>query len=208
VTAVSDVNELAYVKHIGDQDVARGKPPLDFESYLQLLLSACSAYDRNHAAPSKQRRNVYAAILDPPVEELPDDNTNYDIFHVDTEISDILAFSSSTTRSFNNVQKVEGANKSFIPREEWLKLTESQREEILAKRRQERMKDNKGKRQVNMHDVTDLISLDDLLEYQINQHTMTPDDECPSNGTPSEPSDNTILAYMAGRSPSTSPGDI
>jgi hypothetical protein len=51
--AVSDVNELACVKQIGDQDVARGKPPLDFESYLQLLLSACSAYDRNHAATSK-----------------------------------------------------------------------------------------------------------------------------------------------------------
>jgi hypothetical protein len=90
-----------------------------------------------------------------------------------------------------------------------LKLTESQREEILAKRRQERMKDNKGKRQVNTHDVQDLISLDDLLDYQINQHTTTPDDECPSNGTPSaEPYDNTLLAYMAGRSPSTSPGDI
>jgi hypothetical protein len=89
-----------------------------------------------------------------------------------------------------------------------LKLTESQREEILAKRRQERMTDNKGKRQVNTHDVQDLISLDDLLDYQINQHTTTPDDECPSNGTPSEPSGNTLLAYMAGRSPSTSPGDI
>jgi hypothetical protein len=107
--------------------------------------------------------------LDPPVEELPDDNTNYDIFHaVATDISAILAFSSSTTRSFNNVQKVGGANKSFIPRKEWLKLTESQREEILAKRRQESMKDNKGKPQVNTHDVTDLICLDDLLDYQIN----------------------------------------
>jgi hypothetical protein len=205
--AVTDVNELAYVKQIGDQDVARGKPPLDFESYLQLLLSACSAYDRNHAAPSKQRRNVYAAILDPPAEEPPDE-TNYDIFHVDTDISDILAFSSSTTRSFNNVQKVGNTNKGFLPREEWLKLTESQREEILAKRRQERMKDHKVKRQVNTHEVQDLISLDDILDYQINQHTTTPDDECPSNGTPSEPSESTLLAYMAGRSPSTSPGDI
>jgi hypothetical protein len=166
--AVSDVNELAYVKQIGDQDVAHGKPPLDFESYLQPLLSACSAYDRNHAAPSsKQRRNVYATILDPPAEEPPDD-TNYEIFHVDTDISDILAFSSSTTCSFNNVQKVGSKNKCFIPHKEWLKLTESQREEILAKRRQEQMKDNKGKRQVNTHDIQDLISLDDLLDYQIN----------------------------------------
>jgi hypothetical protein len=37
--SVGDVNELAYVKQIGDQDIAR--PALDVDSYLALLLSAC-----------------------------------------------------------------------------------------------------------------------------------------------------------------------
>jgi hypothetical protein len=43
--AVDDVTELAYVKQIGDQDIARGNPPLTYENYMGLLLSACSTYD-------------------------------------------------------------------------------------------------------------------------------------------------------------------
>ena len=46
--AVGDVTELAYVKQIGDQDIARGNPPLSYESYMELLLSACSKIGRAH----------------------------------------------------------------------------------------------------------------------------------------------------------------
>jgi hypothetical protein len=53
-SSVDDVNELAYVKQIGDQDIAHGNPPLDVDSYLELLLSACSTYDKNHATLMKK----------------------------------------------------------------------------------------------------------------------------------------------------------
>jgi hypothetical protein len=57
--AVGDVSELAYVKQIGDQDIARGNPPLLYESYMELLLSACSTYDKKTMLPGKQKRAVY-----------------------------------------------------------------------------------------------------------------------------------------------------
>jgi hypothetical protein len=51
--AVSKVSELSYAKAIGDQDVAQGRPPLDFDSYMELLLSECSTYDKKLIVPGK-----------------------------------------------------------------------------------------------------------------------------------------------------------
>jgi hypothetical protein len=53
--SVGDVNEL----QIGDQDIAHGNTPLDVESKLELLLSACTTYDKKHAHSMKQKRHVY-----------------------------------------------------------------------------------------------------------------------------------------------------
>jgi hypothetical protein len=36
--SVSDVNDFAYVKQIGDHEIACGNPPLDVHSYLQFYL--------------------------------------------------------------------------------------------------------------------------------------------------------------------------
>jgi hypothetical protein len=44
--AVGDVTELSYIKQIGDQDVARGHPALTYDSYMEILLLACSTYDK------------------------------------------------------------------------------------------------------------------------------------------------------------------
>jgi hypothetical protein len=60
--AVGDVTELAYVKQIGDQDIARGNPPLTYKYYMELLLSACSTYDKKVTLPGKPKRAVYTAI--------------------------------------------------------------------------------------------------------------------------------------------------
>ena len=61
--AVGEVTELAYVKRIGDLDIARGNTPLSFESYMELLLSACSEYDKKITLPGKQKRAVYATSI-------------------------------------------------------------------------------------------------------------------------------------------------
>jgi hypothetical protein len=42
----SYVTDLSHVKQLSDQVVARGEAALGFEEYLELLLSACSTYDK------------------------------------------------------------------------------------------------------------------------------------------------------------------
>jgi hypothetical protein len=44
--AVGDVAEISYIKQIGDQDIARRNTPLSYDRYMELLLSACSTYDK------------------------------------------------------------------------------------------------------------------------------------------------------------------
>jgi hypothetical protein len=58
--AVSKVSELLYVKAIGDQDIAHGCPPLGYEAYMELLLSACSTYNKKLTVPGKNKCAVDA----------------------------------------------------------------------------------------------------------------------------------------------------
>jgi hypothetical protein len=51
--AVGDVAALSYVKQLGDQDIARGLPPLTSGSYLELLLSGCSTLRQEYWYPWK-----------------------------------------------------------------------------------------------------------------------------------------------------------
>jgi hypothetical protein len=48
--SVGDLNELANVKQIDVLDIARGNPLLDVDSYLELLLTACTTSDSNHVS--------------------------------------------------------------------------------------------------------------------------------------------------------------
>jgi hypothetical protein len=62
LTAISD---LADVKQLIDQMVARGDPPLTFEGYIELLLSACSIYDKSITTTLQSGQwNVYAATME------------------------------------------------------------------------------------------------------------------------------------------------
>jgi hypothetical protein len=107
---VHDVADLANVEQLSDQIVARGEPPLNFEGYLEVLLSACSTYDKSHTSPHQSgQRNVY------------------------TDISEILANTSSMQPLAKSTPS--GGNSSFIPREEYLKLSKEQRHELVVKRR-------------------------------------------------------------------------
>jgi hypothetical protein len=92
--AVGEVSESAYIKQIGDQDIGRGNPPLVYETYMELLLSACSTYDRKNVLPGKQKRTVYASEFDSDTY-----NTNYETYRVDTDVADIMANATDTNRS-------------------------------------------------------------------------------------------------------------
>jgi hypothetical protein len=93
---------LAYVKQIGDQDIARGNPPLDVDSYLELLLSACSTFDKNHATSMKHKRNVYTPVVGGNNDIQSDDTSGneqyYEAFTVDTDISEVLAYAHAGKR--------------------------------------------------------------------------------------------------------------
>jgi hypothetical protein len=92
--AVGDVTELSYIKQIGDQDIAQGSPPLSYDSYMELLLSACSTYDKKVTLPGKQKLAVYTSVTASEDMEYRFDDTpdaEYGIFQVDTDISDVMA---------------------------------------------------------------------------------------------------------------------
>jgi hypothetical protein len=123
--AVGDVTELSYIKQIGDQDFARGHPALTYDSYMELLLSACSAYDKKLSNPGKQKRAVYQTEIDKHDNtDYPFDDTyngGYEAYRVDTDILEIMANVSDTNRygSTSNLGKTQS---TFLPRNEWDKL--------------------------------------------------------------------------------------
>jgi hypothetical protein len=192
--------------------VARGDPPLTFEGYIELLLSACSTYDESNTTTRQSgQRNVYAATMEYD-EDICYNANNTEIFHVDTDILEIIS-NTTTTQSMTRSPSV-GGNMSFIPQEEWLELSPEQRTELLAKRRKERAVQqgsyqprNIPVRRVSLHDTQAVVNLDDIIEYTANTHVVHSDDHGADAHT-EEPTD-TLLAHMAGRvSAGTSLGDI
>jgi hypothetical protein len=115
--AVGDVAALSYVKQLGDQDIARGLPPLTYGSYLELLLSACSTYNKTIGTPGKQKRAVYA-MDDTDPDPLPEDNLGgeYEVFMVDTDINNIMAYNSNMNRMGPPRNDSEMKTK-YLPRE-------------------------------------------------------------------------------------------
>ena len=163
---VGDVSELASVKQMNDQDVARGKPQLDFESYVELLLSACSTYDKIHAQPRNAKRSVYSTEMDSFVDCGQGDNFQEDgeQFNIDTDVMEIVALMSNTQGS--KPSRPIGQPTNRLPWEVWDKLSLTQKEEFIAKRRQEREKKNGdtkasgfSRRSVNFHDRMDTVLL-------------------------------------------------
>ena len=215
--AVGDVTELGYVKQIADLDIARGKPPLSYDSYMELLLSACSTYDKKLTLPGKQKRAVYAAsVSNDDVDYRFDDTLDgeYEVFQVDTDINDIMAYNTDTNR-FGKKYNSGKPSSTFLPRDEWNKLTQDQKDRLIAKRRQERMNNNgnnrnpfQAQRQANVHDVGDIVDLDAIIDHAVTDNDLPMVEDLNGNNEVAT-NDDTLLAYMAGRSNNnTSAGDI
>jgi hypothetical protein len=67
---------------------------LVYETYMELLLSACSTYNKKIVLPGKSKRTVYALEFDSDTYI-----TNYEPYRVDTDVADILANATDTNRS-------------------------------------------------------------------------------------------------------------
>ncbi len=151
---------------------------MTYASYLELLLLACSTYDKKIGTPGKQKRAVYATLLDDAgVDPLPEDihHGEYEVFKVDTDISDIMAYNANTNR-FGMSNTDSNTKTKYLPREEWNKLSQAQKDALIEKRRKERFVNTNqsmpsANRQANAHLVEDHINLDDLIDYTVMNHT-------------------------------------
>jgi hypothetical protein len=126
---VADITELQSVKKIEDYCVARGETPLGWEEYLELLLSACSQYGKAHSTTRQtQERNVHATNL--AVDEDYYSHPDHTLYGIDRDLTKIYANATQTA-----VPGTSSGTSQFLPRDQWLKLTQEQRDEILAERR-------------------------------------------------------------------------
>jgi hypothetical protein len=80
---------------------------------------------------------------------------------------DILAYNTNMNRSGTPRNYMQTKTK-YLPREEWNKLTQDQKNELLEKRRKEQFGNNT--RQANMHNVDEQVDLDALIDYTIMNH--------------------------------------
>jgi hypothetical protein len=118
--AIGDVTELAYVKQIGDQDIARGNPPLTYENYMEFLLSACSTYDKKNTFPGKQKRAVYTATTSDDKSDgyyNVGQDDDYAVYSIDTDVSDIMENTTNASR-FGNTSINSNSKSTFLPRDE------------------------------------------------------------------------------------------
>jgi hypothetical protein len=104
---------------------------------MELLLSACSTYDKKITLPGKQKRAAYATetssdYLTYPFEDTTDGE--YEMFQVETAIDNIIAFTTDTSKGGYQGKPYS----SFIPRDECNKLSQDHKNQLIAKRRQER----------------------------------------------------------------------
>jgi hypothetical protein len=129
--SVGYVAELLYIKQIGDQDVACGYHPLKYENCMELLLLACSTYDKKFTLPGKQKRAVYQTEIDNyDHTEYPHDDiydSGYKAYHIDTDNSEIMV-NNTNTNPFGNNGKSDKAQATFLARDEWNKLTQEQKD--------------------------------------------------------------------------------
>jgi hypothetical protein len=133
---LGDVSELPCVQQLGDQEIAQGKDPFTYESYLELLFSVCSTCDKKISNSRKQKHAVHLTSRDDEHQQHDEcSDMEYEAFKVDTDISDIMMYNSDTNRFDYNNNKESQAN--FLPCEEWDKLTQTQKDVLLKKRRKD-----------------------------------------------------------------------
>jgi hypothetical protein len=79
---------------------------------------------------------VYQSEIAPDTE--PYDYKEYTVYSVDTDVTDIMAYATDTTR-FGNRSGSGNQSSNCILNAEWIKIPEEQRQKILAERKQERL---------------------------------------------------------------------
>jgi hypothetical protein len=89
----------------------------------------------------------------------------------------------ATNANRSGHQQEYGNKKTFVPWDQWIKLSQEQKDMLIAERQKERMNSNKGKprtpyppRQANAHEVDEVADIDDIIDYNMLNHDGTVDD--------------------------------
>jgi hypothetical protein len=111
---VADVANLQSVKRIEDQNISCSTARLGWEEYLELLLSACSDYDKSNTHACPEQHSIYATNFAYDVDyDNPHEDTSYG---VGTDTMEIYAHAAHTTNP---------GTSPFIPRAQWMQLPKS-----------------------------------------------------------------------------------
>jgi hypothetical protein len=97
---------------------------------------ACSTYDKKITNPRNQKCAVYQVKMGDEDLESPSDTSNYPDYEanpIETDISDFFTHSSDRDRSGAN-KNVGKPRTNFLCRDKWEKLTEEQKDQMIATR--------------------------------------------------------------------------
>jgi hypothetical protein len=93
---------------------------------------------------------------------------------------------------------------TFIPGDQWIKLSQEQKDNLISDRQKERRTSSNGKprtayppRQASAHDVDEVVDIDVIIDYTMLNHDANADDDDDKGNTTDSDS---LLSYMAGRS--------
>jgi hypothetical protein len=101
---------------------------------MEMLLSACSTYDKKITLPGKQKRYYNVGQDD-----------GYALYSIEPDVSDIMVHTKNASR-YDNTSININSKSTFLPQDEWNKLTQDQKDSLIAKCRQERIGNNEGTR--------------------------------------------------------------
>jgi hypothetical protein len=114
-------------------------------------------------------------------------------------MSDVMTNVTDTSRIGSNPNNGRPKS-SFLPREEWNKLTQDQEDTLIVKRHQESANDNssnKGffqpQRQANLHDVGNVVDFGDIVDYAVMSHDIDPTENEPSSKESAINDDNVMV---------------
>jgi hypothetical protein len=109
-----------------------------------------------------------------------------------------------------NVVTVMEVTSNRVPYADWIKMTQEQRVQLIAKRNQERLAKAGGTsksfappRHANMRDVDTFVDLDHLIDYATMKHETAATD---AHSNADEDGGSELLAYMTGQKSSC--GDV
>jgi hypothetical protein len=146
---------------------------------------------------------VYSSVLSDNDLDYPYDLTDdgqYKAYQVDTEISEIIAYAANSNRISNRSGSNSQASNRF-PYADWIKITQEQCAQLIARRNQERLAKAGGNsksfappRLANVHDFDTFVDLDHLIDYATMKHETAVTD---ADSNADEDGVSELWAYMA-----------